>query len=124
MPTFTSRELDLMSILWELGSATGRQIHERLEDDLDYTTVLTVLRTMEKKGYVRHEEEGRSYRYHPDVDRDEAGQSAFRRLVEKFFGGSPERFLAHLASGQDELDPDERDRLEALVRRHLERSGG
>lgn len=122
MPSFTSRELDLMSILWELGSATGRQIHERLEDDLDYTTVLTVLRTMEEKGYVRHEEEGRTYRYHPVIDRDEAGQTAFRRLVEKFFGGSAERFLAHLASGGEELDPGERERLETLVRRHLRRS--
>lgn len=122
MPSFTGRELDLMSILWELGSATGRQIHERLDDEIDYTTVLTVLRTMEQKGYVRHDEEGRAYRYHPVVDRDVAGQTAFRRLVQKFFGGSPERFLAHLTSGEEELDPAERERLEGLVRRHLEKS--
>jgi predicted transcriptional regulator len=113
-----------MSILWELGSATGRQIHERLDDELDYTTVLTVLRTMEEKGYVRHEQEGRAYRYHPVVGRDEAGETALRRLVEKFFGGSPERFLAHLVPGEEELDPGERARLEELIRGRLESAGG
>lgn len=116
MPPFTDRELDVMAILWELGSATARDVHDRLEDDIAYTTVLTVLRTMEGKGYVRHEEEGRAYRYHPTVDRGEAGESALRRVLEKFFGGSAERMLAHLAAG-DEPPPEERERLQELLRR-------
>lgn len=118
MPPFTDRELDVMAILWELDSATAREVHERLQDEIAYTTVLTVLRTMEDKDYVRHEEEGRAYRFYPTVDRDQAGESALRRVVQKFFGGSTERLLAHLVSGE-EPSPGERERLEELLRRRL-----
>lgn len=120
MPSFTDRELDVMAILWELDSATAREVHDRLEDEIAYTTVLTVLRTMREKGYVRYEEEGRAYRFYPTVDRGEAGESALRRVVEKFFGGSTGRMLAHLAGGE-EPSPEERERLEELLSR---RPGG
>lgn len=122
MSAFTDRELDVMAILWELDSATARDVHDRLEDEIAYTTVLTVLRTMEEKGYVRHEEEGRAYRYYPTVDRGDAGELALRRVVEKFFGGSTERLLAHLASG-DEPSEQEMERLEELLRRRLGEGG-
>ena len=74
--SFTDRELDLMAILWEQGSATVSDVKERLEDDLAYTTVLTTLRNMEAKEYVFHTEDGRAYRYHPRIPREEAGRSA------------------------------------------------
>jgi predicted transcriptional regulator len=85
-----------MGVLWDEGSATVAEVQERLVDDLAYTTVLTILRTLEEKGYVRHEEEGRAYRYHPKVNREAAGAHAVRRLVRKLFGGSPEQLLTHL----------------------------
>src|SRR5439155_2390385 len=69
-----------MSVLWNLGSATVAEVRERLPDDLAYTTVLTVLRTLEQKGHVAHTGEGRAHRYRPLVKRAAAGRSALRRL--------------------------------------------
>jgi BlaI family transcriptional regulator, penicillinase repressor len=94
--TFTDRELDVMAVLWEHGPATVAEVQERLVVDLAYTTVLTILRTLEEKGHVGHEEEGRAYRYHPLVDREAAGASAVRRLVRKLFADRPELLLTHL----------------------------
>ena len=95
---FTDRELDIMGVLWDLGTATVAEVQERLTDELAYTTVLTILRTLEDKGHVRHEEEGRAYRYIPTVDREAAGRSALRRLMRKVFKGSPEALLTQLVS--------------------------
>ncbi|HEY0972585.1 MAG TPA: BlaI/MecI/CopY family transcriptional regulator [Gemmatimonadales bacterium] len=106
--SFTDRELDVMAVLWEHGASTVAEVRERLADDLAYNTVLTVLRTLEEKGHVGHEEEGRAYRYFPLVAREEAGTSALRRLVGKVFGGSPEMLLTQLVAdrglGRDELE--------------------
>lgn len=97
---FTARELDVMAILWEQGSGTVAEVRERLPDGLAYTTVLTVLRTLEEKGHVRHEEEGRAHRYFPAVEVDTARTSALDRLVRKVFGGSPTAVMAHLVDGE------------------------
>lgn len=95
---FTDRELDVMAVLWDCTSATVAQVRDRLNDRLAYTTVLTVLQTLEQKGYVRHEEEGKAYRYYPLVARDVAGRSALKRMVKKMFAGSPELLLNQLVS--------------------------
>ena len=95
---FTGRELDLMAVLWELGSATVSNVRERLADQLAYTTVLTILRTLEAKGYVGHTGEGRAYRYRPLVKREAAGKTALRHLLDKMFRGSPELLLTQLVS--------------------------
>lgn len=95
---FTDRELDVMAVLWEVGPATVAQVRDRIADELAYTTVLTVLRTLEEKGYVAHQEAGKAYRYHPLVEREDAGQSALRRLTHKIFGGSAEALLAEFVS--------------------------
>ena len=98
MPQFTDRELDVMSVLWTLRSGTVSEVRDRLSDDLAYNTVLTVLRTLETKGHVRHEGEGKAHRYFPTVAREEAGGSAIRRLLDKVFEGSAEALLTHLVS--------------------------
>ena len=116
--TFTERELDVMAILWDLGSATVTEVRDRLEDDLAYTTVLTVLRTLEAKGYVSHREEGKAHRYVPLVARNAAGQSALRRLTEKVFAGSPELLFTQLVSGR-RLSPDELKRMRQLLDQRL-----
>ncbi|MEX1184726.1 MAG: BlaI/MecI/CopY family transcriptional regulator [Gemmatimonadota bacterium] len=95
---FTERELDVMDVLWECGASTVAEVQESLADELAYTTVLTILRTLEEKGYVTHEEEGRAYRYSPEVARSEAGASAVKRLMRKLFRGSPELLLTQLVS--------------------------
>jgi BlaI family transcriptional regulator, penicillinase repressor len=95
---FTDRELDVMDVLWERGASTVAEVQASLVDELAYTTVLTMLRTLEEKGYVAHEEAGRAYRYYPLVARSEAGASAVRRLMRKLFRGSPELLLTHLVT--------------------------
>lgn len=111
---FTPRELDVMSILWDLGSATVAEVKERMVDSLAYTTVLSALQTLEEKGHVRHEPEGRAYRYHPTVDWRTAGGRELRRLLKKVFKGSPELLLVQLVSDR-RMNPDQLRRIRELV---------
>jgi predicted transcriptional regulator len=115
---FTDRELDVMSVLWRLGSGTVTEVRTDLEDALAYTTVLTVLRTLETKGYVRHEGEGKAHRYIPLVAREEAGTRGVRRLVDKVFEGSTEALLVHMVSDRS-LSREKLARLRALVDERL-----
>ena len=112
--SFTDRELDVMTVLWEHGPATVAEVREALDDELAYTTVLTMLRVLEEKGHVGHTEEGRAHRYHPLVEREAAGESAVRRLTRKLFGGSPELLLTHLVSDRD-LSEEELRRMRELL---------
>ena len=102
--SFTDRELDVMAVLWDRGSATVAEVRERLPDDLAYTTVLSVLRTLEEKGHVGHREEGKAHRYIPLVERRVAGRSALARLIDTVFNGSPELLLTQLVSDRDLTD--------------------
>jgi len=112
--SFTDRELDVMSVLWDIGPATVADVRERIADELAYTTVLTVLRTLEQKGYVGHTEDGRAHRYKPLVKREVAGRTALRRLLEKVFDGSPELLLTQLVSDKN-LSDEELRRLRKLL---------
>lgn len=115
---FTERELDVMAVLWERGPATVGEVRAELADDLAYTTVLTVLRTLEEKGFVDHVEEGKAHRYRPLVGRDRAGKSAVKRLVKKVFGGSPELLMTHLVSDRN-LTASELKRMRRLLDQRL-----
>jgi predicted transcriptional regulator len=117
--TFTDRELDVMQVLWERGSATVSEVREALPDELAYTTVLTVLRVLEEKGYVGHTEEGRAHRYHPLVERQMARTSALQRLTRKLFKDSPELLLTHLVA-ERELGPEEIRRMRRLLDERLQ----
>ncbi|HKG95159.1 MAG TPA: BlaI/MecI/CopY family transcriptional regulator [Gemmatimonadaceae bacterium] len=119
---FTDRELDVMNVLWERGSATVAEVRADLADDLAYTTVLTVLRTLEEKGYVSHIEEGKAHRYAPLVERQAAGQSAVRRLVEKLFRGSPEALLTHLVNDRS-LSEDDLRRMRRMLDDRMKEEG-
>lgn len=113
------RELDVMAVLWERGSGTVTEVRERLPVDLAYTTVLTILRNLEAKQFVRREDEGRAHRYFPLIAQETASQNAIRRVIDKLFRGSPELLLTHLveeqAMSQDELKALRR-RLKARLR--------
>ena len=115
---FTDRELDVMSVLWDIGPATVADVRERIADELAYTTVLTVLRTLEQKGHVGHTEDGRAHRYKPLVKREVAGRNALRRLVDKVFDGSPELLLTQLVSDKN-LSDEELRRLRKLLAERL-----
>ena len=95
---FPPRELEVMSVLWRLGSATVGDVRDALTDELAYTSVLSALRTLEDKGFVRHEPEGRAYRYYPTVKAERAGGSALARIRDAIFQGSAERMFAQLVS--------------------------
>jgi BlaI family transcriptional regulator, penicillinase repressor len=120
---FTERELDVMGVLWDLGGGTVAEVRERLSDDLAYTTVLTVLRTLEEKGYVGHVEAGKAHRFHPLVERRDAGESVLRRITRKLFKDSPELLLTHLVSDRG-LSDDELRRMQALLEQRLGEGGG
>jgi predicted transcriptional regulator len=111
---FTDREWDLMPVLWERGPSTVADVREGLADDLAYTTVLTILRTLEDKGHVGHEAEGRAYRYHALVERGEARVSAVDRITRKLFSGSMETLLSHLVSDQ-ELSDEQLERIRSIL---------
>ena len=111
---FTDRELDLMGVLWERGPSTVADVRAGLADDLAYTTVLTILRTLEEKGYVGHVAEGRAYRYHALVERGEARVSAVDRITQKLFAGSMETLLSHLVSDQ-ELTDEQLQRIRSIL---------
>ena len=115
----SNRELDVMTVLWDLGSATVSEVRERVPDDLAYTTVLTVLRILESKGFAGHEQEGKAYRYHPVVARENVEASAVRRLVSRMFRDSPEVLLTHLVANRS-LSRTELERLRQLVDERLE----
>jgi len=119
---FTDREIDLMNVLWQHGPSTVADVRARVEDELAYTTVLTILRTLEEKGHVGHEAEGRAYRYHALVERGEARVSAVGRMTEKLFGGRPELLLTHLVSDRD-LSDDALARIRELLDERLGEEG-
>lgn len=118
--SFTDRELDVMAVLWERGSGTVAEVRDALPEDFAYTTVLTVLRTLEEKGFVSHVAEGKAHRYMPKVSQDVAGHSALSRVLDKIFGGSPELLLTQLVSDRD-LDAEELRRLRKLLDDRLSR---
>ena len=120
---FTDRELDIMAVLWERGPSTVTEVRDRLTDRLAYTTVLTILRTLEGKRHVGHEEEGRAHRYHARVERDEAQVSALQRLTRKLFSGSTELLLTHLVSDRDLAEKDLQ-RIRELLDDRLEGGDG
>ena len=115
----TRRELDLMSVLWQRGSGTVSEVREEVVDDISYSTVMTLLRTMESKGLVRHEKEGKAFRYFPMVQAEEAGESALGRILDKIFHGSRE-LLVHRLVDQEDISAEEirriRDHLEARLK--------
>lgn len=115
--TLTDREADLMEVLWDRGASTVAEVHARLNADLAYTTVLTLLRTMENKGIVRRSKEGRAHRYVPAIERQKAQKEAVKSLAQKFFRGSTESLLLHLVSNE-KLTADAIARIQSLLDGH------
>jgi predicted transcriptional regulator len=108
------RELDVMGVLWDLGSGTVAEVRDRLPADLAYTTVLTILRNLEAKDLVTHTAEGKAHRYVPRVARKAARRSAIARVVDKLFHGSPEQLVTQLVE-DEQLSAEDLRRLRALL---------
>jgi predicted transcriptional regulator len=114
----TEAELRLMDIVWEKGLATVQEVADALprEPGLAYNTVLTTLRILEAKGYLRHKKakEGRAFVYSPKVSRAEASRSAVRSLLSRFFGDSAEALVLNLLD-DEKLEANEIRRIRALL---------
>lgn len=116
---FTDREVDVMQVLWERGPSVVAEVRDSLTDELAYTTVLTILRTLEAKGYVGHEEAGRGHRYFAAVEQQAAQESALRRMTTKLFRGSAELLFTRLVSDRN-LGPEALERMRQLLADHAD----
>lgn len=113
-PTLTRRELDVMAVIWARGSATVADVRDGLSDDLAYPTVLSILRTLESKGHVRHAADGKAFRYFAWTESADVGSSLLSRVLDKVYRGSREHLVAGLLATQD-IGADELQRLRALI---------
>ena len=113
----TQRELDIMSVLWERGEATVTEVRDRVDPDLAYTSVSTMIRTLEMKGYVSHRKgAGKTHIYFPVIDAETAGESVLGRVLNKVYGGSPIKILAHLVE-QNRLSEKALERMRELLKK-------
>jgi predicted transcriptional regulator len=112
----TEAELRIMDVLWRRGSGTVQQVLDWLSSPLAYNSVLTTIRILERKGYVKHVKDGRAHIYDPVVGRDEATRSEIRHLLGRFFRNSHEALLLNIL--QDEaIDAAELKRLREMLER-------
>ncbi|HUJ94958.1 MAG TPA: BlaI/MecI/CopY family transcriptional regulator [Terriglobales bacterium] len=116
-PTLTEAELRLMDVLWQKGPATVQEILAALpqQKPLAYNSVLTIVRILERKGYVRHEKQGRAFVYSPVVERQEATRSEIRRLVQRFFQNSHELLVLNILE-EESFDAGELKRLREMLK--------
>jgi len=115
-PTLTEAELRLMEVLWQNGPATVQEILQGLPGTapLAYNSVLTTIRILEQKGYVKHVKDGRAHVYTPLIQREEATRSEIRRLVNRFFGSSHELLVLNILEDQT-VDAKELKRLRKML---------
>jgi predicted transcriptional regulator len=115
-PNLTDAELRLMNVVWERGSATVSDVVENLGGDppLHYSTVLTTLRILETKGYLKHRKEGRAFIYRPAIRRDQEREKAVAHLLRRFFDGSAEMLMLNLVERKG-VSPDELKRLRERI---------
>ena len=118
--TLTAAELRIMDVLWLKGLGTVQSILDSLSQKpaLAYNSVLTTIRVLERKGYVKHSKDGRAHVYSPLVAREEASRSEIRHLVSRFFKNSHEQLVLNILEDQG-IEAEELDRLREM----LERSG-
>ena len=115
-PQLSRRERQIMEIVYELGRATSAEVRAHMADPPSYSAVRAMLRILEEKGHLRHEQDGPRYIFLPTVPREEASETALRKLVRTFFGGSPEGAMAALLDLESErLDEEALGRLSELI---------
>jgi predicted transcriptional regulator len=114
--TLTEAELRLMRLLWTRGESAVSDLVQALPEEtpLAYTSVLTTIRILEKKGYVRHRQDGRAFLYSPSVAEQEARESEIRHVLQRFFGNSRERLVLSLL-GDADATPEDLERLKKAI---------
>src|SRR3984885_14569627 len=110
------RERQIMDILYRAGKASGSDVLNAMPDPPSYSAVRAMLRVLEEKGHIRHQEEGLKYVYLPTVTRDRAKKSAVKHLLDTFFNNSPEQIVAALLDvSSTQLTREELDRMSELI---------
>jgi predicted transcriptional regulator len=114
--TLTEAELRLMDVLWQQGPSTVQQVLEGLpkKSQLAYNSVLTTIRILEKKGYLKHIKDGRAHVYRPLIERAEASRSEIRHLASRFFKDSHEMLVLNILEERG-IDAEELNRLRQLL---------
>ena len=114
--TLTEAELRLMNVLWTRGASTVNEVLDDLSTDppLAYNTVLTTLRILEQKNYVKHKKDGRAFLYAPRVQREQAQRSALRQLLDRFYENSAEHLILNVLK-HEKLNPAELQRLKRMI---------
>ena len=114
--SLSRRERQIMDILYQRGKASASDVREAMEDAPSYSAVRAMLRVLEEKGHVRHQEEGLKYVYVPVVAREKAKRSAVKHLLDTFFAGQPEQIVAALLDvSSSRLTREELDRMADLI---------
>jgi predicted transcriptional regulator len=115
-PALTDAEARIMTVLWDAGTATVGDVVLALKKTraLTYSTVQTMLRILETKGYVRHEKSGRAFVYRPVVDERQARRRALRHLIGRLFKGSPSLLVLNVLD-EEHLDPAELKQIKKLI---------
>jgi predicted transcriptional regulator len=110
------RERQIMDVVYRLGQVTAAEVLENMPDPPGYSAVRTMLRLLEEKGYLKHDQEGPRYVYLPTISRDRARQSALKQVVQTFFGNSTEQAVAALLDmSKAKMSDEELERLSQLI---------
>lgn len=120
-PEMSRRERQILDALLEAGEAPAEEVRQRLPDPPSYSAVRVMLTRLEKKGYVRHREEGVRYVYAPTVSKARERHNALSRLVRTFFGGSTTEAVTALLDGAEDLSREELDRLAGVIEKAKEK---
>jgi len=110
------RERQIMDIIYQRGQATAAEVLEHLPNPPGYSAVRAMLRLLEEKGYLKHEQDGPRYLFKPTLARDKARKSAMKQMLETFFDGSTEQAVAALLNlSKSKLGKEELDRLSRMI---------
>jgi len=111
------RERQIMDVIYSRGQATAAEVQENLPDPPSYSAVRAMLRLLEEKGYLKHEQDGPRYLFKPTLAREKARKSALKQMLETFFDGSTEQAMAALLNlSKSKLDKEELDRLSEMIK--------
>lgn len=102
LPTLTRAEEEVMHIIWQLNRCLVRDVIDRLGDpDMPHSTISSVVRILEKKGFLGHKAYGKTHEYFPIITKEDYAQHGVKRLVEKYFSGSPKKLVSYLVQSED-----------------------
>ena len=109
-------QLQTMDVIWERTNATVAEVHEDLSNvrNLAYTTVLSTLRGLERRGFLEHTMEGKAHRFHAKISRSEYTRDSVHHLLKRLFSGDPAALMSHLL-GSESLDVEDLERIRTLL---------